>query len=61
MNSAVDASRSSAKSDLGALDASLRAALKALETSSRESDAALHATVGGLDARITKIEQKLGM
>jgi hypothetical protein len=61
LNTAVDATRESAKSDLTALDRSLRAALAALERSTHDEDAALHSTVGGLDQRITRIEQKLGL
>ena len=35
--------------------------LEALEASMHKQDDTLHDTVGGLDARITKIEKRLGL
>ena len=61
LNTAVAATRDGAKTDLKALETSLRAAIAAVDRSTRDDDAALHDTVGGLDRRITRIEQKLGL
>ncbi len=36
-------------------------ALAALDRSTHDEDATLHSTIGGLDERITRIEQKLGL
>lgn len=47
--------------DLAQLETRLQNDLEALEASMRKSDDTLHDTVGGLDARITKIEKKLGL
>ena len=47
--------------DLAQLETKLRSDLKDLEATMRKSDDTLHDTVGGLDARITKIEKKLGL
>lgn len=47
--------------DLAQLETRLQNDLEALEASMHKSDDTLHDTVGGLDARITKIEKKLGL
>lgn len=61
LDTAVAATRDGAKTDLKSLETSLRAAIAAVDRSARDNDAALHDTVGGLDRRITRIEQKLGL
>jgi hypothetical protein len=47
--------------DLTQLESRLQHDLETLEASMHKQDDTLHDTVGGLDARITKIEKKLGL
>lgn len=56
LNKSVDTASSDANRDLVQLEARLTADLRALQKSMHDQDAALHDTVGGLDARITAIE-----
>jgi hypothetical protein len=57
----VDESRGSAKRDLATLEASLRADLHAAQEDLRTADSALRDTLAALEARVERIEKKLGL
>jgi hypothetical protein len=59
LNGDVATASAAEKRDLAQLETRLQHDLEALEASMRKSDDTLHDTVGGLDARITKIEKQL--
>ncbi len=61
LNGDVATVSSAERRDLAQLESRLTGALQALEASMNKQDGTLHDTVGGLDARITKIEKKLGL
>jgi hypothetical protein len=61
LNGDVAAGSAALRRDLTQLEVQLQQDLAAIEAAMRKSDDTLHDTVGGLEARITKIEQKLGL
>ena len=61
LNADVDKSTTDARQDLTQLEASLRTDLRAAEAEARTSDSTMRDTIGALDARITRIEKKLGL
>lgn len=61
LNADVDKSVTGARRDLTLLEASLRSDLRAAEVEARAADATLHDTITAIEARITRIEQQLGL
>lgn len=61
MKGDVDAASVAAKRDLTALEVALRADLATAQTDMRSADSSLHDSVAALEARITRIEQELGL
>jgi hypothetical protein len=61
LNRDLSAASAAARRDLTELETQLREDIRAIEASLRRSDDALRDTLGGLDARITKIEKQLGL
>jgi hypothetical protein len=57
----VDASSSAAKRDLATLESSLRADLRAAQEDLRSADTSLREIVVALEARVARIEKKLGL
>lgn len=61
LNGDLASATAAATRDLTALETRLRSDLRELQAAMRSADASMHENIGGLDARITKIEKKLGL
>lgn len=61
LNGDVATTSAALRRDLNQLETRLRQDLRSIEAAMRASDDTLHDTVGGLDARITKVEKQLGL